>query len=80
MAVGETLPQSGTPQSCIDQVTPLCAGSSFTVATMFGSLPPNRTVVLGALTDTKMALTVTVIDAFAAGSSTDVAVTVIGKS
>jgi hypothetical protein len=47
---------------------------------MLGSLSPNSTVVLGALTDTEMALTVTTIDACAAGSSSDAAVMVIGKS
>jgi hypothetical protein len=43
-------------------------------------LCPNNTVVLGAVIDTEMALTVTVIEACAAGSSIEVAVTVTGKS
>jgi len=47
---------------------------------MFGCVVPKGTVVLGAVTVTEIALTVIVIEVCAAGSATDVAVTVTGKS
>ena len=80
VAVGEILPHCEAPQDCMAQVTPLCAGSSFTTATMFNTESPKSTVVVGAVTTTEIALTVIIIEVCAAGSATDVAVTVTGKS
>jgi hypothetical protein len=74
------LPQSATPQDCWAQVTPLLAGSSFTIATIFDSVVPKITVVVGAVTVTEIALTVIVMGVSAAGSATEVAVTVTVKS
>ena len=73
------MPHGGTPH-CIDQVTPLFAGSSLTTATMFGSVPPNCTVDTGADTTTEIAFSVTVMDDCTAGSATEVAVTVMATS
>ena len=61
-------------------MTPLPAGSFTTVATMLGTPPPNCTVLAGAVTFTTIARTVTVSEAEAIGSATDVAVRVTGKS
>ena len=80
VAVGAMLPQSETPHVCMAQVTPFFAGSSFTSATMLGCVCPKSTVVLGAVTVTEIAFTVTVNEAWAGGSATDVAVTVTVKS
>jgi len=74
------LPQSLTLQDDMAQVTPFLAGSSFTTATMFGSVVPKITVVVGAVTVTEIALTVIAIEVCAAGSATEVAVTVTVKS
>ena len=45
-----------------------------------GTLPPNCTVVAGAATFTAIARTVTVSEAVATGSATEVALRVTGKS
>jgi len=47
---------------------------------MFNTESPKSTVVVGAVTTTEIALTVIIIEVCAAGSATDVAVTVTGKS
>ncbi len=80
VAVGEMLPHCGTPHAGMDQVTPLFAGSSLTVATILGTVWANCTVDAGAVTITEIALTVTTIEVCAAGSATEVAVTVTDKS
>ncbi len=80
VAVGEMLPHCGTPHGCMDQVTPLFAGSLLTVATILGTVWANCTVAAGAVTDTEIASTVMTIEDCAAGSATEVAVTVTGKS
>jgi len=76
------LPHCGTPQGNIAQVTPWWDGSLFTVATMFGTVPPAGTLVVfaGAVTDTEIARTVIVTDADTIGLATETAVIVTGKS
>jgi len=51
-----------------------------TTATMFDSVSRKSTVVVGAVTTTEIALTVIIIELCAAGSATDVAVTVADES
>ena len=63
VAFDEILPQSVTPHGCIAQVTPLLAGSSFTVATIFDNVVPKRTLALPGVTTTEIAFTVMVIEA-----------------
>lgn len=82
LALLERLPQSATPQSCIAHVTPFFAGSKVTVAAMSCAWPKS-TVVLGGVggatvaTETEIAFTtIAVKEAWAAGSATEVAVTV----
>lgn len=76
----EILPHCAAPQGWSAQVTPLPAGSLFTVATMLGTVSANETVLAGAVMATAMASTVTVIEVAAAGSAKDVAVIVTGVS
>ena len=76
----EILPHSVTPQGAIAQVTPFPAGSLLTVAMILGTVSANETVPAGAVTETTMASTVTVIEVVAAGSATAVAVMVTGVS
>jgi|SRR5713101_3174359 len=64
----------------MDQVTPLFAGSLFTVATILGTVWANCTVDAGAVTATEIARTVIVAEEDAAASATEVAVIVTCKS
>ena len=77
VAFGEMLPHCKHDS---DQVTPLCAGSSFTTATIFCTVPPNRTELTGAVTVTEIAFTVITIEVCAEGSATEVATTFTARS
>lgn len=76
----DRLPHCETAQAWIDQVTPWPAGSLFTVAMIFGKTSANFRVAEGGVMSTEMASTVIVMEVAAAGSATEVAVTVTGKS
>jgi len=69
-----------TPHGWVAQLTPFLAGSWLTTATMLGCGCPKSTLVLGAVTVTEIAFTVMVIEVWATGSATDVAVTTTVKS
>ena len=82
LLVGEILPQGGTSH-WTDQVTPLFAGSKLTVATMFNRLVLKSKLpvkLVGGITVTEIAFTLTVIEARAAECAMDVAVIVTSRS